>query len=66
MPKTQNFINTNNSKDKNLKDKTQNEVNEKKILSALTTQYQNPVMSVKLKITRFCNWLYPFDCTSWL
>jgi hypothetical protein len=22
-----------------------------------TTQYQNPVMNVKLKITRFCNWL---------
>ena len=22
-----------------------------------TTQYQNPVMNIKLKITRFCNWL---------
>ena len=21
------------------------------------TQYQNPVMNIKLKITRFCNWL---------
>jgi uncharacterized protein len=36
MPKTQNFIKTNSSKDKNL-----NEVNEKKILSALTDEFRN-------------------------
>jgi hypothetical protein len=27
------------------------------IIGDLTTQYQNPVMSVKLKITGFCKWL---------
>jgi uncharacterized protein len=36
MPKTQNFIKTNNSKDKNL-----NEVKEKKILSALTDEFRH-------------------------
>jgi len=30
------------------------------------TQYQNPVMNVKLKITRFFNWYSPCDNTSGL
>ena len=30
------------------------------------TQYQNPVMNVKLKITRFCNWLQSLRLYFWL
>jgi len=31
-----------------------------------TTQYQNPVMNVKLKIARFCNWLQSLWLYFWV
>ena len=34
--------------------------------SHIATQYQNPVMNVKLKITRFCNWLQSLRLYFWL
>ena len=32
----------------------------------MKAQYQNPVMNVKLKITRFCNWLQSLRLYFWL
>jgi len=36
------------------------------ITCAFWTQYQNPVMDVKWKITRFCNWLQYLWLYSWV
>ena len=36
------------------------------LLVVIRTQYQNPVMNVKLKITRFCNWLQSLRLYFWL